>query len=702
MFEKIKNFLKKLLALSEWITNPFAKIKNNWESLNLRKKIGLILIIVIISAPVIKILDTVTRNLSNEIMHHSDSFEVKPFTVLSSKTEIEKLAKALPHAITIELGKKITAIKAAEDKWSKESLKYGSSTPTKFQYTLSDDEQSRLGPFSRLKITAGGEKITLEEIYKWLVQLNTDGRNSLEGTIEEHNDKILFTVNAFFPHRAPRSISIQRPLKNLILHKIAGQIAIEVAYNVINPETASIEAFSELLEGRAKLNEYKTNNNSISLSNALKHFKEAIHLDAKYADAHYNLGDAYYFSSKYDKAIESYKKAVDLKPKTIQYHYQLGNAYILKSKYNEAKAEYNKIIDLDKTDPRGWVGMCIYDFYIDKYDDAITHCGKVADYDNFALMNLGYANIYSGITKKPERDRNQIQKGIKQIDLAVQKLNPNEKQQGRDDQGLLYMAYGYAALGQRNDAVKALEQIENFSKPLHRLNYFYLQNSAEVYAELDEPEKSCGFIEKIRKQDFERVKQWINKPTQSPLLEKLRKVKQLKSNKNNEFPFTCDKISAVLKSAPPPPPDGPSETKEKKESKLNQDTGYLLVAAAVPAPPPPPDGHTVPLLKAMPAPALPPPDGHSDTKPTVTPVSADVPSVKVQALSSPDRSSTSDIKKDTKPAKKEKSRESIKKNGKSYRKPAATEPTSGAVPPPEGTDELMKAPAPAAPPPDRP
>ena len=62
--------------------------------------------------------------------------------------------------------------------------------------------------------------------------------------------------------------------------------------------------------------------------NEIESYKQAVKIDPDYAEAHFNLGDTYDETGKYEEAIESYKQAVRINPDYAEAHYYLGVAYI--------------------------------------------------------------------------------------------------------------------------------------------------------------------------------------------------------------------------------------------------------------------------------------------------------------------------------------------------------------------------------------
>lgn len=80
---------------------------------------------------------------------------------------------------------------------------------------------------------------------------------------------------------------------------------------------------------------------------AIAEYKKAIEINPQYAEAHNSFGKAYYQKKMYDEAISEYKKAIEINPQYAEAHYNLGMAYGRKRMYDEASAEYKKAIEID-------------------------------------------------------------------------------------------------------------------------------------------------------------------------------------------------------------------------------------------------------------------------------------------------------------------------------------------------------------------
>jgi tetratricopeptide (TPR) repeat protein len=85
----------------------------------------------------------------------------------------------------------------------------------------------------------------------------------------------------------------------------------------------------------------------IQLDAAMKRYRKAIRLDAKYAEAINNLGTIYYAEKHYSRATTCYKRALKLAPESASIYSNLGTAYFAVKKYNDALQAYDTALRLD-------------------------------------------------------------------------------------------------------------------------------------------------------------------------------------------------------------------------------------------------------------------------------------------------------------------------------------------------------------------
>src|SRR5262249_23233542 len=79
---------------------------------------------------------------------------------------------------------------------------------------------------------------------------------------------------------------------------------------------------------------------------AVGHFRKAITLDPKYAQAHVNLGVALNAQGRPAEAARHFKKAIALNPKYILAHAALGQALLALGRWPEARDATRRSLDL--------------------------------------------------------------------------------------------------------------------------------------------------------------------------------------------------------------------------------------------------------------------------------------------------------------------------------------------------------------------
>ena len=82
----------------------------------------------------------------------------------------------------------------------------------------------------------------------------------------------------------------------------------------------------------------------MQLDAAMKRYRRAIKLDAKYSEAINNLGTIYYAEKHYGKAIGYYKRALKLAPGSASMYSNLGTAYFAEKKFKMSWEAYNKAL----------------------------------------------------------------------------------------------------------------------------------------------------------------------------------------------------------------------------------------------------------------------------------------------------------------------------------------------------------------------
>ncbi len=86
------------------------------------------------------------------------------------------------------------------------------------------------------------------------------------------------------------------------------------------------------------------NSQKMEYSEAIDAFQHTIKLDPKHAEAHYNLGHAYFKLHRYEEALQAYSKASELKPSYVDAHISVGIVSSMLSMYDEAITALNKAV----------------------------------------------------------------------------------------------------------------------------------------------------------------------------------------------------------------------------------------------------------------------------------------------------------------------------------------------------------------------
>jgi tetratricopeptide (TPR) repeat protein len=86
------------------------------------------------------------------------------------------------------------------------------------------------------------------------------------------------------------------------------------------------------------------------VAEAIACFKRAIQIHPRFAQAHYNLGEALGQKGKVDEAITSYRKAIQFDPQNVKAHTNLGETLRQKGKVDEAIACFRQAVEINPRD----------------------------------------------------------------------------------------------------------------------------------------------------------------------------------------------------------------------------------------------------------------------------------------------------------------------------------------------------------------
>lgn len=112
-------------------------------------------------------------------------------------------------------------------------------------------------------------------------------------------------------------------------------------------------------------------------------------------------GDIALATNKLDDAIRQYKKAIFLSPKFAEAWFNLGNAYVMKFEYNNALSAFNKAITIDPKYGKALYGKAVTLRNLGMLDEAMKVANTILDlYDNANVKKFKQDLISAGIKDK--------------------------------------------------------------------------------------------------------------------------------------------------------------------------------------------------------------------------------------------------------------------------------------------------------------
>jgi serine/threonine protein kinase/Tfp pilus assembly protein PilF len=362
-------------------------------------------------------------------------------------------------------------------------------------------------------------------------ELNVDA--VVEGSVERSGDRVRITAQLI---HAPTDThlwaeSYQRDARDVLTteEEIARAIASEIRVALTPQEKASLagvrpidpRAHEAYLKGRFHL----VKRTDKDLKQALEYFQEAIHQDPNYAEAYNGLGYTYLLMAQYSslpvseartKAEAAVKKALEIEPDLAEAHSTLAiirdaidrdwtsadreykraieldpnnsTAHETYSMYlaamgDSAKglAEARRALDLDPLSLRVNTVMCWQHYFAHRYDQAVEAARKTLELDS----NYMSAHWCAGVSYQKKGDSGQ----------AVAELQKTVAVAGNTE-SRAWLAYVYAAVGQREKALEILHELLALSKREHVSPY----QIAEIYTGLG---------------DMDHAFEWWNKAEQA-------------------------------------------------------------------------------------------------------------------------------------------------------------------------------------------
>ncbi len=208
--------------------------------------------------------------------------------------------------------------------------------------------------------------------------------------------------------------------------------------------------------------------------------RKALELDATLAEPHAALG---LIKSEYqwdwEGADKELKRAMELDPNYPTIYHWYSNSLEEQGKLEEALSEIKRAQELDPLSPviTSNVGEVLS--FMKRYDPAIEQFKKTLELDpTFAAALVGLGDLYA--------QQDKFDEAISELQKVRQILGANNPYGAGD------LGYVYAKAGKRDEAIKILNQLLEFSKRGSTLSV----QVAYVYAGLGDKDKAFEWLEK--------------------------------------------------------------------------------------------------------------------------------------------------------------------------------------------------------------
>lgn len=144
-------------------------------------------------------------------------------------------------------------------------------------------------------------------------------------------------------------LDLQNQLALAIVEALQIETTTSLREAMRNQPTNSCGALKLNNEAAELLNLNEPQNQARNVERAMILLEQALRLDPDYADAHNNLGRAYYLQGDYAAARDKYRQALELQENYPVYHANLASVYDRQGEYDAAVHAYQRAIELDPT-----------------------------------------------------------------------------------------------------------------------------------------------------------------------------------------------------------------------------------------------------------------------------------------------------------------------------------------------------------------
>ena len=256
------------------------------------------------------------------------------------------------------------------------------------------------------------------------------------------------------------------------------QTAIQYFNQAIAKDPTYALAYAGLSDAYALLTAYGASSIADSFPQAKAAARKALELDGSLAEAHTSLGQVLlFYDLDFQAAAKEFQRAIALNANYATAHHWYGNGPpTVVGNFDTAIAELKRAQQLDPLSLIINADLGVTFFLARRYDEAITQLRKTIEMEPhfyYAHWNLGQALEL----------KEQLREALAEYKKAAE-LND-------DPLIVALLARAYAKLGQRDEALKRLEELQQAATRRYVPNYAF----ALVYAALGDKAKAMDWLE---------------------------------------------------------------------------------------------------------------------------------------------------------------------------------------------------------------
>lgn len=232
-------------------------------------------------------------------------------------------------------------------------------------------------------------------VYDSQVQTDMQGRFDFDGLLPT-TYHLTIEGQGFYPYSSSIDLTMSHQAYESITLRPVKEPAKEA------PPSGSVSVNSQVPEAARKEFEagQKSLNDDKNADASITHFRKAIQLYDKYAEAYFMLGLVYMDQRKLDDSQTALVKSTELAPNSPQAYLTLGAVYNQQQKFDDAEKTLTHGLQLNSEDAQGHVDLARTYWATGKWQDAEPHVQKAITLN----PNLATAHVLMGNINLRKRD----------------------------------------------------------------------------------------------------------------------------------------------------------------------------------------------------------------------------------------------------------------------------------------------------------